>query len=195
MNSDPHREKAQAAQAIQATQASGGYVTRPGVVTFICVISFIGLGAQSILLLAALASVPGHGWTAAVPTALIGILVLVFSFAVVLGLWRARDWARTVFVIVFPLLAVLALLGEPNLVNLARLAILVPLCILLFRPQAAAYFRGERLPAIDPASGLEIGERQIIRCASCGKEVYSTAPRCHHCGADLKQESGGQPAV
>ncbi len=173
----------------EGAQASGGYVTRPGVVTFICVISSIGLGAQAILLLGVLLGHRGYDWTAAVPTALVGIPVLGLSLAVVVGLWRARDWARTVFVIVFPLLAVLAVIGEPNLVNLARLAILAPLCVLLFRPQASAYFRGERLPAIDPASGLEVGERRIIRCASCGKEVYSTAPRCHHCGADPRPES------
>ena len=179
----------------RAAQASGGYVTRPGVVTFICVVSFVGLGIQALLLLALLVGYPGYDWTAAVPTALVGVPALGFSLAVVIGLWRARDWARTVFVIVFPLLAVLAVIGEPSPVNLLRLAILVPLCILLFRPQASAYFRGERLPAIDPASGLEVGERRIVRCASCGKELYSTAPRCHHCGADPRPESPGPPAA
>ena len=167
------------------------YVTRPGVVTLICVTSFIVLGAQASLLLAFLVSVPGYAWTKAVPTALLGILALGFSFTVVLGLWTARDWARKVYVTVFPLLAGVAVLGEPNLLNLARLAILVPFCILLFQPQASAYFRGERLPAIDPASGLRIGDRQVVRCAACGKEVYSTAPRCHHCGADPRPDGRG----
>lgn len=185
MSLDRGREEARAAKA------SGGYVTRPGVVTFICVISSIGLGVQAFLLLGLLIGYSGYDWTAAVPIALVGVPVLGFSLAVVIGLWRAQDWARTVFVIVFPLLAVLAVLGEPSPVNLLRLAILVPLCILLFRPQASAYFRGERLPAVDPASGLEVGDRRIVRCASCGKELYSTAPRCHHCGAGPRPDNPG----
>ncbi|MCG8595325.1 MAG: hypothetical protein MI785_13325 [Kiloniellales bacterium] len=181
--------------ASRSAEAAGGYAARPGVVTLICVTSFIGIGAQAVVLLGLLAAVPGYAWTKAVPTALLGILVLGFTLAVVLGLWRAKDWARTVYVIVFPLLAVLAVIGEQNLLNCARLAILLPLCVLLFRPQADAYFRGERLPAIDPASGLEVGERRIIRCAACGKEVYSTVPRCHHCGGDPRPESPAPSAA
>ena len=178
----------------RGASSSQGYVTRPGVVIFICITSLIGIVAQAIFLLVFLAGYPSYAWPEAVPTALVGLLALGFTLVVVGGLWRAKDWARTVYVIVFPMLAVLAVIGEPSPVNLARLAILVPLCVLLFRPQAAAFFRGERLPAVDPASGLEVGERQIIRCASCGKEVYSTAPRCHHCGADPRPE-GPDPST
>jgi len=81
------------------------------------------------------------------------------------------------------------------MINIVGIPLLVVVCVLLFRPKASAYFRGEVLPAIDPASGLEIGDRKIIPCPSCGKEIYSTLPSCHHCGADFNREAGYHPAV
>jgi len=123
-----------------------------------------------------------------------GVVLGIFA-AIVLGLWRAKNWARIAYVIVFPLLAMLEVLVDPGVVGLVRLPFVVLFCVLLFRPKASAYFRGEALPPIDPGSGLEVGERTIVRCPSCSKEIYSDLPRCHHCGADLTHESSQHPAM
>ena len=178
--------------AAPSAPAPGGYVTRPGVVTFICITAFISLFLQGLVLVGFAIGQYEAGDEAYFLT--VGISALLFGAlsAIILGLWYAKRWARTAFVIVFPLLAILELLGTLSLVPMVRLVVLVIFCFLLYRPKASAYFRGETLPAIDVASGLDLGSREIVPCPSCGKEIYSTLPTCHHCGYDLKREAGGK---
>ena len=163
-----------------------GYVTRPGVVTFICVTAFISIGLQAPFFGLFAIGQYQQGGAAFVGAVVVTLLVLGLPLAIVLGLWRAKSWARTAFVLVFPLVALIELLAAPNFVNILRMAFVALYCYLLFRPKCSDYFNGIALPPIDPASGLEIGARRIIRCPSCNKEIYSTVATCHHCGADLE---------
>ena len=172
-----------------------GYVTRPGVVTFICIGSAISIAVQIIgVVLYTIGKYKIGDKEYFITIVVIFIVLGVFS-TIILGLWSAKNWARIAYVVVFPLNAILGLLGNPNMMDIASIPLLAVVCVLLFRPKASAYFRGVALPAIDPASGLEIGDRKIIPCPSCGKEIYSNILSCHHCGADLKQENGHHPAV
>lgn len=172
-----------------------GYITRPGVVTFICITSLIILALQILgLALYATGQYRPGDEEYAITVAIIAVLLGGLS-TIILGLWRAKNWARIGYVILVPLLAVMEVLGDPNITNIARLPFLALLCVLLFRPKASVYFSGMALPPIDPASGLEIGVRKIIRCPTCDKEIYSTLLSCHHCGTDFQHESGHAPAI
>ena len=172
--------------------AADGYVTRPGVVTLICIASLI------VLIMSALFEFPQVVYLYRIQNGdylLLGVITLLSYGTVatiIFGLWRANNWARIAYVIVFPILAVLEALAAPSMTSILRLLVLPVLCILLYRPKASAYFRGETLPPIDVASGLDLGAREIIPCPSCGREIYSTLTTCHHCGYDLQQESGGE---
>lgn len=165
------------------------YVTRPGVVTYICIASLIGMVVQIPWVMF---NVNAQSQFSAelqfISYALVALMYGGFA-AIVLGLWRAKNWARMTYVVLFPLLAILQALADLNITSIVRLSIISLVCILLFRPKASAFFRGEALAPIDPASRLEIGDRKIIRCPSCDKEIYSTVTSCHHCGTDLTQES------
>jgi len=161
----------------------GTYTSRPGVVTLICILTFIGAGWQIIQF--AFFTVgryePGNA------EYLVTVVVLgVFTglpLAIGIGMWHARNWARILFVIYIPLMRVLDLAIQPNIFGALGLAVVLVFAVLLFRPKASAYFRGIPATAIDPASGLSHVPREIVRCPSCGKEIYSTVVTCHHCGA------------
>ncbi len=169
-----------------ACQQPSGYVTRPGVVTFICVTAFISVGLQAPFFALFAIGQYQQGSAAFVAEIVTTLLVLGVPLAVVLGLWHAKAWARIAFVILFPLVALIELLVVPNFINIVRILFVALYCYLLFRPKSSDYFKGIALPPIDPASGLEIGTRTIIGCPSCGKEICSTVSTCHHCGADLR---------
>ena len=117
------------------------------------------------------------------------LMLLGLYGSIVWGLWRAKNWARFVYVILFPFFIFLELALQPTAFNGLRLVAVVVFSVLLFRPTASAYFRGEVLAPIDPTSGLEIGDRQIIQCAACGKEISSSVATCHHCGAAVTPDT------
>ncbi len=162
------------------------YTSRPGVVTLICILTFIGAAWQIIqfVLFAAGRFQPG-GVEYLVTLVVLGLFSGLL-LAMGLGMWHAKNWARILFVVLIPLLRLLDLVNLPNPFSALALVVVLVLAVLLFRPPASAYFRGIPSPAIDPASGLSQVPREIVRCPSCGKEIYSTVVTCHHYGADTR---------
>lgn len=179
-----------------------GYVTRPGIVTFVCITNFISIAVYGFISILFVIGQPQlGGQEILLATFLIGALG--FYLAIVLGLWHAKNWARISYVVIFPLLAVSDVLlkldilkdshiyGDPYIsqteffFSVAKLIILTIFSVLLFRPKSSAYFKGIALAPIDPGTGLEFRARNIVNCPSCGKEIYSTLVRCHHCDTDL----------
>ena len=149
-----------------ARPSTTGYVTRPGVVTFICMTALVSIALQGILLGFLAAGQYRQGGLEFLVTVAIIAVALGLPSVIVFGLWRAKNWARIGFVIVFSLLAVLELLAAPNIISIVRIPLLVALSILLSRPKSSAYFKGEAVPPIDPGTGLEISTREIVRCPS-----------------------------
>ncbi len=162
------------------------YTSRPGVVTLICILTFIGVGWQIIQYAFFAAGSLALGSVEFFVTIVVLGVFTAIPLAIGIGMWRAKNWARFLFVIVIPLMRVLDLAVQPNPFTAVALAIVLVLAVLLFRPPASDYFRGIPSPAIDPASGLSTAPREIVRCPSCGKEIYSTVITCHHCGADTR---------
>ena len=175
-----------------ASPSATGYVTRPGVVTFICITNFIFLAFQifySGLYAVARYQPDNAEYLITIAFYAIGLGI---PLTIVLGLWYAKNWARIAYIIVFPLYFILEFLwllelpGPMFIFSIVRLLFVAYFCVLLYRPKSSGYFRGEVLPPVDPGTGLETVTQEIVRCPSCNKEIYSTAPRCHHCGMDLK---------
>jgi len=167
------------------------YTSRPNVVTLICILTFISVGWQ----ITAFMFVHFAFFATGIPLLskvefLVTIVILgvftVIPLTIGIGMWLAMNWARILFVTVIPLMRVVGLVLQPDLFNVFALAIVLVFVVLLFRPPASDYFRGTPLPAIEPASGLSTAPREIVRCPSCGKEIYSTVTTCHHCGADTR---------
>ena len=177
-----------------ASPSATGYVTRPGVVTFICIYNLIVLVFQTLLLVADAVARYQPDNAEYLITVTFYAIVLGIPLAIIGGLWYAKNWARIAFIIVAPLFIIIEFLlslespGPLFFLIIVRLLIIGYFCFLLYRPKASAYFSGEVLPPVDPATGLETVVQEIVRCPSCNKEIYSTAPRCHHCGMDLKGE-------
>jgi hypothetical protein len=168
---------------------STNYVTRPGVVTLVCILGFISTSINGFftLLYGVGQYAPYDQIYLLTTTLLVGLTVAMA--VIVLGLWYAKIWARVGYVVLFPLIMLPNLLMAPTIlipIYLTQLIFVIVCCVLLFRGKASAYFRGIALPPIDPASGLEISTREIVRCPSCEREIYSTAATCHHCGTNLQ---------
>jgi hypothetical protein len=163
--------------------AGSRYISRPGVVTLICILTFIGGGWQGIQLAFFATGQFQPNSIQYLGTVVVLTLLTGMPLVIGIGMWHARNWARMLFVIFVPLMRLLDLVVLPHFSTVIALVVVLVLAVLLFRPHVSAYFSGLPSPAVDPASGLSGGPREIVHCPSCGKEIYSTVATCHHCGA------------
>ena len=129
-----------------------GYVTRPGIVTFVCLTSFLGIAVQVFGL--ALYALGRYREGAEVLDAYVILYLVLLGLygSIVWGLWRASNWARFVYVILFPFFIVLELALQPTPFNALRLVAVVIFAFLLFRPKPSAFFSRRGLGADRPDS-------------------------------------------
>jgi len=144
---------------------AGGLVRRPGVVTLLAVLHFIGSGFM--LLLAALMAVamtdePVMGLA-------FGGFYLVFgglSLACGIGLWKLRPWGRALQIG----LSVVGLLGIPVGTLISGLILYY-----LFRPEVKILFSGKTEAELDPSERAILAQRQAPNAGAVVAVVVAVA--------------------
>ena len=107
------------------------YTSRPGVVTLICILTFIGAGWQ-VIQFAFFAA--GRFQPDSIEFFVTLVVLGLFTglpLAIGIGMWHARNWARILFVIVIPSMRVLDLVALPNPFSAFALAVVLVLAFLL----------------------------------------------------------------